>query len=75
MKRLFVLSTFLMTFLPAAGAWSGEPLMDPGLHSKAKRATDEGLRYLREQQAEDGSWSESVGVTALALRAFLESHR
>jgi len=49
--------------------------MDAGLASKAKRATDEGLRYLRSTQAEDGAWSKSVGVTALALRAYLESHR
>jgi squalene-hopene/tetraprenyl-beta-curcumene cyclase len=61
-------------------AWSA-PLsaaseqMDPALHSKAKRATDRGLRFLRSTQAEDGSWSRSVGITALALRAFLESHR
>ncbi len=49
--------------------------MDPALHSQAKRATDNGLRYLRETQGEDGSWSGSVGITALALRAYLESHR
>lgn len=49
--------------------------MDPDLWSKAKRATDKGLHFLRQTQAEDGSWSRSVGVTALALRAFLESHR
>jgi len=50
-------------------------MMDPALHSKAKRLADGGLHYLRGTQAEDGSWSKSVGVTALALRAFLESHR
>jgi squalene-hopene/tetraprenyl-beta-curcumene cyclase len=49
--------------------------MDATLRSNAQRAVDEGLRYLRQTQAEDGSWSRSVGITALALRAYLESHR
>jgi squalene-hopene/tetraprenyl-beta-curcumene cyclase len=52
-----------------------DPVMDPKIKSKAKRAADQGLRYLRANQAEDGSWAKSVGITALALRAFLESHR
>ena len=59
--------------LPAARA--ADNGMDPELRSQAKRATDNGLRYLRETQEENGSWSGSVGVTALALRAYLESHR
>ena len=49
--------------------------MDPELHDKAKRAVDAGLHYLRLNQNDNGSWSDSVGVTALALRAFLQSHR
>ena len=49
--------------------------MDPELRKKANRAADSGLRFLRDRQREDGSWAGSVGVTALALRAFLESHR
>jgi squalene-hopene/tetraprenyl-beta-curcumene cyclase len=49
--------------------------MDPAVRSRAQRAVDEGLRYLRNHQAENGSWSRSVGITALALRAFVESHR
>lgn len=49
--------------------------MDSSLRSTAQRSVDEGLRYLRGTQLEDGSWSHSVGVTALALRAYLESHR
>lgn len=52
-----------------------DPGMDPELRSKAQRAVDAGLHYLRINQADDGSWSNSVGVTALGLRAFLESHR
>ena len=49
--------------------------MDPTLRKQARRAVDEGLHYLRGAQAEDGSWSNSVGITAIALRAYLESHR
>ena len=51
------------------------PAMDPELRDKARRAVDAGLHYLRLNQADNGSWSDSVGVTALGLRAFLESHR
>lgn len=48
--------------------------MDPELERRAKRAIAGGLNYLRNQQAPDGSLMRSVGITALALRAFLESH-
>jgi squalene-hopene/tetraprenyl-beta-curcumene cyclase len=61
--------------LLSLGVQAAEGQMDAELRSKAKRATDLGLRFLRSRQAEDGSWVGSVGVTALALRAFLESHR
>jgi len=56
-------------------AIAADDSMDSALKNKAKRAADEGIHYLRQAQAEDGSWSKSVGVTALALRAFLESLR
>jgi squalene-hopene/tetraprenyl-beta-curcumene cyclase len=49
--------------------------MDEELRSKAGRAVDAGLHYLRLSQQENGSWSNSVGVTALALRGYLQSHR
>ncbi len=56
-------------------AWAEGPEMDPDLRKKARRAVDAGLHFLRGSQAEDGSWSGSVGVTAIALRGYLESHR
>ena len=70
-------SIFLAAALLLAGpvVADDDPGMDPELHSKARRAVDAGLHYLRVNQADDGSWSGSVGVTALGLRAFLESHR
>jgi squalene-hopene/tetraprenyl-beta-curcumene cyclase len=49
--------------------------MDPHLRQEARHAVDAGLHFLRENEAADGSLSKSVGVTALALRAFLESSR
>jgi squalene-hopene/tetraprenyl-beta-curcumene cyclase len=67
---------FLFTAL--ACAWAAGPAsaeIDPQLRSQAQRAVDEGLRFLRETQQDNGSWSNSVGITALALRAYLESHR
>jgi len=51
------------------------PKMDPTIRRNAGRAVDDGLRYLRTTQLEDGSWSHSVGITGLALRAYLESRR
>jgi squalene-hopene/tetraprenyl-beta-curcumene cyclase len=69
----FISILFVLGF--SAGVDAADSNMDAQLKSKARRAVDNGLRFLREQQAEDGSWSGSVGITALALRAFLESPR
>jgi squalene-hopene/tetraprenyl-beta-curcumene cyclase len=49
--------------------------MDRGLAIEALKHTDYGLRFLRDRQAGDGSWSGSVHVTALALHAFLRSYQ
>jgi squalene-hopene/tetraprenyl-beta-curcumene cyclase len=49
------------------------PAMEPELARRTKRAIAGGLHYLRGQQAPDGSILKSVGITALATRAFLES--
>ena len=73
MKLSKFLPAFLIAVLPITTL--AAPDMEPELKGKANRAVDAGLHYLREHQAENGSWSNSVGVTALALRAFLESHR
>jgi squalene-hopene/tetraprenyl-beta-curcumene cyclase len=62
----------LLTLPPAAGA---ETVMDPELRAQARQAVDKGLRFLRESQADSGALADSVGVTALGLRAFLESYR
>ena len=73
MKRFALLASALA--LIAAPLANAADAMDPALKEKARRAIDAGLHYLRGAQAEDGSLSGSVGITALSLRAFLESHR
>jgi squalene-hopene/tetraprenyl-beta-curcumene cyclase len=77
MRFKHLIAAFSLSLLPVAGAAAetAAPVLDDALASKIKRSADDGLRYLRESQAEDGSWSDSVGVTALALRAFLENRR
>jgi squalene-hopene/tetraprenyl-beta-curcumene cyclase len=65
----------MMLILVSPFALAIQDNMDSQIHKKAKRAVDYGLHFLRETQGKDGSWSKSVGVTALALRAFLESPR
>ncbi len=64
--------------VPACGMFAARhsaaaSAMDPELQRRTRRAIAMGLHYLRGQQAEDGSTLNSVGITSLALRAFLES--
>ncbi len=72
-KRILV-AIVAATFVGGTAS-AADAAMDAELKTRAKRSVDYGLHFLREQQAEDGSWSDSVGITALALRAFLESPR
>ncbi len=73
LNRLIPLT--LVTLLMPQMSMAAESNMDQELLAKAKGLADDGLHYLRQNQAEDGSWSNSVGVTALGLRAFLENRR
>jgi squalene-hopene/tetraprenyl-beta-curcumene cyclase len=73
-RRLGSLWLIALASIAAAPAFA-QNKMDSSLRSTAQRGVDEGLRYLRGTQAENGSWSNSVGITALALRAYVESHR
>ncbi len=72
-RLLFPFYAFLLlcqaVYVQAADA------VDKDLLDKAKAAADAGLHYLRGTQSTDGSWSGSVGITALALRAYLENRR
>jgi squalene-hopene/tetraprenyl-beta-curcumene cyclase len=74
MMRKVLLATVAGLMLATTPAHSADK-MDPQLREKARRAVDGGLHYLRGQQAENGSVMNSVGITALSLRAFLEAHR
>ena len=47
----------------------------PQLQKRAKDAIDKGVRFLRQQQAADGSYGHHVGLTAMALLAMAESPR
>ena len=69
-RHLLVLPACAWLALPSAHAADN---MDPALRRRVVRAVAGGLHYLRGQQAADGSLLGNVGVTALALRAFLES--
>jgi len=73
MKKL-VAALLAVLALTTSVAWAADT-MDATLREKARRAVDAGLHYLRGQQSADGSIAKSVGITALSLRAFLESHR
>ncbi|MEZ5559653.1 MAG: hypothetical protein R3E86_14055 [Pseudomonadales bacterium] len=70
-----ILSSLLLLILSFPGTSSAADPMDPALREQAGRAVDGGLHYLRSQQSANGSWSDSVGITALVLRGYLESHR
>ena len=74
MKAFPKLITIVLIASTSFSAWS-KPNIDAGLYSKSKRAVDDGIHYLRSSQKEDGSWSGSVGITAIALRGILESRR
>ncbi|MBI3155309.1 MAG: terpene cyclase/mutase family protein [Burkholderiales bacterium] len=71
-RQLLILPAGLALGSPWARA---NERLDPALRERARRGVDAGLHYLRGQQGEDGSVLRSVGITALSLRAFLESHR
>jgi len=71
MKRRHLLA--VPAGLVFAAAAHAADAMDPQLRNRCRRAVAGGLHYLRGQQAPDGSVLKSVGITALSLRAFLES--
>jgi squalene-hopene/tetraprenyl-beta-curcumene cyclase len=49
--------------------------VDPHLLEAVKKSVDKGIHFLRNQQAKDGSYGHHVGLTAMTLLAFAESHR
>jgi squalene-hopene/tetraprenyl-beta-curcumene cyclase len=75
MTRSVLLLASVLSLVVHTGARAAGNDLDAELREKGRHAVDAGLHFLRGTQAEDGSWSKSVGVTAIALRAFLDSHR
>jgi len=52
---------------------SDEEYIDVSLKKEIEAAINRGLRYLRYNMDEDGSWSGHPGVTAIVLKAFVSS--
>ena len=69
MNRRDLLAASASVVIAAPSARAADA-MDPQLRRRAVRAVAGGLHSLRGQQATDGSLLMSVGITALALRAF-----
>ncbi len=70
------LLSVLIVFSSTTGfAQTASEGLSPEFVSKAKKAVDRGLRFLRGKQSDDGSYGGHVGMTAMALVAFAESHR
>jgi len=65
--------------LPSASLLAEAPKapaqLDPKLLESAKKSVDQGLHFLRGQQASDGSYGQHVGLTSMALIALAESYR
>lgn len=76
MKRRSLAATLIAALIAAgAGPALAAGTLDPALVDKAKKAVDKGLHFLRGKQEENGSYGNHVGLTAMALLAFAESHR
>ena len=61
---------------PAVAQTAPEPkAVDADLFAKGKKSIDNGLRFLRYKQKDDGSYENHVGITATVLLAFTASPR
>ncbi|MEZ4431540.1 MAG: prenyltransferase/squalene oxidase repeat-containing protein [bacterium] len=69
------LALLLTCFALPALAQGEKALLDQKLVDQAKKSVDRGLNFLRKQQNENGSYGDHVGLTAMTLIAFAESHR
>jgi len=66
-RRVLAAGLVLLTLFPALAS------ADP--RAEAKSSIDRGLKWLRGQQQENGSWSDYPGITALVLTAYFRSPR
>lgn len=69
------LALLLACFALPAFAQGEKAALDQKLVDQAKKSVDRGLNFLRSQQQENGSYGDHVGLTAMTLIAFAESHR
>src|SRR4029079_5603795 len=74
MMNRFFLALFT-GFVLAAPADRAADDMNAQTRAKAQQAVDAGLKFLKSKQAPNGSIGDSVGLTALTLRAILENPR
>lgn len=73
-RLLQVTTTALVATLILAGTAPARAA-DKASRTAAKAAIDRGLKWLRAEQAKDGSWSDHPGITALVVTAFCKSPR
>lgn len=60
---------------PKSEAPKAANLLDEKTVKDARASVDKGLHFLREKQAENGSYGNHVGLTSMVLLAFADSHR
>jgi squalene-hopene/tetraprenyl-beta-curcumene cyclase len=75
MIRLWARLLLLVVVLAPLTAHAAPSPLDPQLREQAQKAIEAGLKYLSGTQLKDGSWSHSVGITALVVRAYSESEQ
>lgn len=54
---------------------TGYAQIDAALGAKAKKSVDKGLNFLRYKQEKNGSYGHHVGLTAMVVLAYTDSHR
>jgi squalene-hopene/tetraprenyl-beta-curcumene cyclase len=71
----FLNIVLILALALALSPTSSYAIEDDELKAQVKRAIDRGLKWLRTQQKDDGSWENYTGITALVLTAYGRSHR
>lgn len=76
MSRKFTILFICLLFINSATTFSQESVrkIDLSLAKEIDHSIKLGLKYLYEQQEDDGSWQHYPGITALTLSAFLRAH-
>jgi squalene-hopene/tetraprenyl-beta-curcumene cyclase len=74
-KYLFICMTCLAMVLGGISMHSFGAEGDGEFKPKIKKSVDRGMRWLRNNQLKNGSWSENVGVTSFVVMAYMKSPR